>query len=364
MQKEQHISKMQAACISAISFYGVVLYYFKIPGRAGWLIYIGAFVILIPLAFWILYLADLYPGKTLLEIVEITVGKLISRVINLIFIFITIIMALCLLNFYASLLQTYFLINTPIWVVILVITILSTFISKSGIEVLGRLNIVLLVLAEIIFFAADFSGIGGGQFRLENILPVFFESPLKYMKSLYEMTGIQIDGLLILFTMTTAFPMPKKYFKAVTIGFLIAAISFGTATIIIIAGLGADQASTVAYSAINLVQLVQIGAFIHGMEIFVTIPFQFVVFSKCTLYLYSCWTAAKQIFSNWKPQLHLWVLFMVVTAAAIWINSYNTAYYITTILSRYVMLPFILLVLSIATIGCLVKRRKRGLAVK
>jgi hypothetical protein len=90
------------------------------------------------------------------------------------------------------------------------------------------------------------------------------------------------------------------------------------------------------------------------------IPYTFIEYSKIAIYLYGSWTAARQIFNEWKPQLHLWVLSAVTTGAAVWVNSYNTAYYLAVMISRYFMLPFILLVLSIATIGRLVKKRRKG----
>jgi spore germination protein (amino acid permease) len=362
MQQKQYISKVQAVFLVFFSLAGVSLYAFSIvysaDGRGAWVTDIVGALMLIPPALWLLYLGGMYPGKTILEIIEITAGKIVSRIINTVFILVSIVLAVCMLNFFASLIQIYFLINTPTWVTMLVVTALGTLMARSGIETMGRLFAILVVLIILLFFPGQ--GMGIGQFKMENLIPVFFTAPFRLVAGTYEHACQFSEALLFIMVMTSALPSPVKYFKAISAGFILLGFSYGLAGMICIALLGIEVFSSMPFSAINVSQSVQVGGFIHGLEIFILIPYTFIEYSKIAIYLYGSWTAARQICNDWKPQLHLWVLSAVTIGAAVWVNSYNTAYYLAVMISRYFMLPFILLVLSIATIGCLVKKRRKG----
>jgi hypothetical protein len=113
---------------------------------------------------------------------------------------------------------------------------------------------------------------------------------LNFFAGLIQVYFLISDALLFIMVMTSALPSPANYYKAVSTGIILLGFAHGLAGMINIALMGIEIIPSIPFSALTIVQSIQVGGFIYGLQIFIMIPYAFIEYSKIAMYLYGSWT--------------------------------------------------------------------------
>jgi len=355
------ISKIQVFFIMAIVCSGTSINtfseIFKLAGRASAIANMTSLLLLIPLALWALRLAQFAPGHTILEILEMTAGKFFSKVACGLYTLISFAVMTLTARHIGFLLQASSLPNTPLYVTSFVLLTLSTFIARGGIEVLGRLCEVLYILTNVIFWLGTFGASLGINF--DFLFPVFDRGVTNIAAAAYLQAGSVSEGILLLLIMVAALARPAdSYNKAVSMGILLVVVNFASASMLIIGVYGVEVASHFLIPEIQVSIDVQQGNFVQGLEMFVQVASICTVTLGVAAHTYAASVATAKIFNNRYPMVWLAMTFASVAFLVNWIPSFNEVVLYSTLLGRYVTLPFIIIILFITSTGLLFRGRK------
>lgn len=106
----------------------------------AWIAIIFAIVFSIPMILIYAHIQSLFPGKNLFEIIEISLGKVIGKIIVILFTWYVIDTGAQVLRNYCQFIEETTLSNTPLIVIIILISIPCIYVLKKGIEVIGRVG--------------------------------------------------------------------------------------------------------------------------------------------------------------------------------------------------------------------------------
>jgi len=363
MDGTARFTREQVILLSFISIIGNIAYIYtwmdEDTGRASWLASFAGILLIIPFSVWIFHVGESYPEGTIFDILETGLGKFVNIFISLIYIFINIAVAVAHLNMFTEMLKVFFLQYTPPWVIMACMILMGVLFLSGKIQSFARLVEILAVLGTINYFMS-FMLIFPSNFHLEYIIPVFDTSLYGFIKGVVFMAGGASECLLLLMVIIRFIPDPARHFTWIVKGIVSSAIIFAAAVLIITAMMSPELAKRIAFGGVNAARLIHIGEFIQGLELFVFATYQFIAICKITMYMYCAWTASKKIFNNKKPLLHLFITSIMIFLPSVWLNSYNKAYYLAVFLAEYIILPFLILILLLASISIMIKNNRRG----
>ncbi len=327
--------------------------------RSAWLAAFVGILMLTPFLIWIFYLAKSYPESTILDILENGLGRLTSILICSIFIIINVALAVTHLNMFTEMLNVFFLPNTPPLVIMASMVFIGALLAGGRIRSFARLVEILAVVGALNYFIAFLLAIFK-NFHIEYIIPIFDTSLLGFVKGTLFMASGSADCLLLFMILVRFVPHPAKHYMWVVKGVVMSSLIFTFAIFIIIAMMSPELAKRIAFGGVNAAKLIKIGNFIQGMEAFIFITYQFIAIGKITTCLYCAWTASKKIFCNKKPLLHMVIMSLLILIPSVWLSSYNKAYFLAVFFANYIILPFSILVLLLASLSVMIKNKKTG----
>lgn len=362
MNRKQTISLMHVCFLIAASAFGGIVYLhatiLRICQRQAWIAEGVGGLLLIPLGWWILYIASKYPQKTIFEVVEITSGKLIARVFSMLYVGILLILSALVLRQFSTMIQMYFLHTTPIILVMITILLVSSVIASDGIESLARTNVISILIAYPIFYIGQGFGLIR-KFEWANIFPILEKSFLSFLEGTYLSTGLLSEAILFMLIMMASIHRPSKSYRGIFYGMLVFLVFVPASVILISVGvLGPEEASHIAFAGINVAQTISAGRFIQGMESFIITTYQVIVITKLAINFFAVSDTLAYAIS--KRDTFKFLLFLVALSVlflCIYTGSYNEANMYYLFIVRYVILPFIFVILSVAWIGTLLRRR-------
>lgn len=367
MEIKGKISHSQAGLLIFGSSLGNIIYTFPqvtvVTGRAFWVAVLLGVLLNIPFAVWILFLGSYKQGGTLFDLLEDGLGKLICKCAVLIYYLLNIAIVVCMLNMFGMTAKMFFLPNTPIFYIILLIVFMCAVFVNSGIKYFARLLALLSLLAPLNYFAG-FSMSFVNEFNMDYVTPIFDSSFSQFAKGVMMAAGNNAECLLFLFVVVSTIPQTKKHYLAVIKGILAWSLVLSSAILIMEGCVGQELLSSVAGAGVTIAGIIQIGSFVRGLETFVLMTYQYCVIIKTTILLYCCWISSKKLFNvpQGKPLLILSAL--AILAASSWMNSYNTGYFLSIFLGNYVILPFVTIILLLCTLSVFIEKKREGKPVK
>lgn len=363
MNENIKLTREQVIFVSFLGIIGNIVYCHTwiddYTDRSAWVAALSGVLLVIPFAVWILYLGKFYPQGTIFDILEKGLGKLTSKAIGIIFILINIAVAVAHLNMFTQMLNVFFLHMTPPWPIMLFLTIICVVLVNGGIQTFGRLTEILGVLGVLNFFAA-FIFAFPNFFHIEYIIPVFDTSLTGFIMGTVFITGGAAECLLVLMIIMRYIPDSEKHYMWAVKGIAMSAFVISSAIFVIIAMMSPELAKRVAFGGVNAARIIQIGEFIQGLEIFIFGTYQFIAIGKITLTMYCAWISGKKIVTEKKPFLQLVMIALMILIPSLWLNSYNKAYFLAVALGNYILLPFSVSVLLLASISAIIINKRAG----
>jgi len=170
------INGKQAICLMVIYILDGSLLLPTAP-RAGNDLWMSIILSLILSSLMVIFLyspiSKTYAGKDLYEIIEIGFGKFLGRIIILLYVFFFLQLASLTIRDFGEIFNLLILPNTPVVVLFLFFAIVIIWALKEGIEVLGRISEVFIVI--LMGFLVVFAIILSSHINLDNLKPVLYE---------------------------------------------------------------------------------------------------------------------------------------------------------------------------------------------
>ena len=367
MESTVKLTREQVIWLIFASACGNIVYNFTwvvaVVNRPYWLATFIGVLLNIPFVIWTMYLGKYYQGRTIFDILGNTLGKFICSIIIIAYISLNIAIAACMLNMYVSTIKVFFLQYTPPWVLMLFLVAMGAAFAGSGITILGRLLEMLVILFIFNFFSGFFLSFIR-VFKIENITPIFDTTLLGFAKGMLITAGNISECLLFLMITAGSIPDPQKHYIWAVKGLTYWAVVLSFAIFIMGGMISPELLMRIAQAGVAVSRIIQIGEFIRGMEVLILITYQLFAIMKVSLCIYSSWVSAQKLLSLRNNKLHLIFVSIAVFSLSIWMNSFNTGYFLSLFLGTYIILPFAIFILLLTTLCIFIKNRNKGSALK
>ncbi|WP_176461610.1 GerAB/ArcD/ProY family transporter [Anaeromicrobium sediminis] len=248
-----------------------------------WIAIILAIFMVLPMIILFARLHYIFPGKDLFDIFEICFGKLIGKIMMIIFTWYTFYWAADVLNNYGFFIRTVSLTKTPKIIYIIILGILCAWGTKAGIEVLGKWAELFLIIFIISICAIVSMLIPNMNFH--NIEPILYDGVRPVFKGAYSVFT-QPFVQTVAFTMTfTNLKRKKSSYKVYIVGLFLGAILTFMISVTNILVIGINEATNAYYPSYVTATRINIRDFIQRLEVIIAIIFTLGGFIKISILL-------------------------------------------------------------------------------
>ncbi|WP_147532941.1 GerAB/ArcD/ProY family transporter [Bacillus marasmi] len=284
MRREQ-ITNKEAICLLII-FYMGSSFILGIGGAAkndAWISGILGLLSSIPIIMVYARLLALFPKKGLFDILELLFGKILGKVISIFYIWYSFHLGALVIRNFGEFINTAALPETPIFIPMICLGILSIVAVRSGIEVMGRISAYILPVLFFLLFAIQIMGIPSWNFH--HIKPILGNGWLPVLKGSFSTFAFPFAESVVLlgafFSLKTSKAPYKVYFTSTIIaGLLIIIITIRN--ILILGGI----LPKLYFPSHVAVSRISVGEFLQRVEISVAVVLVFGVFIKSSICLY------------------------------------------------------------------------------
>ena len=327
--------------------------------RSGWVVFGIGILLQIPFVLGILYICRNYAGYTIFDIIGEGFGKFLYIIVVLIYSIITIALGTFMLNMFVGSVKVYFLPLTPSWIPMLIIVSMAILLVNNSTLLFGR-AFELLSIWFIINYFTGFSLSFVKEFKIENVIPVFDISLLKFGKGILFSMGNASEILLLIMVMVVHIPTAYEHQRWVIRGIIVTCFIL-TVAIFIMEGIsGYELLLRNGQAGIDVSRAIYIGDFIRGLEVFILATYQLITILRISLYIYGIWIPTKKLFDKKYSTIILFLIALLIFLPSAWLNSSNNAYFLSIFVTSFIILPFVIIVILLACLGIRIIKKKSG----
>ena len=255
-----------------------------IVSHDGWLAILAALGIAIPIVFCYAALAKEFPGKNLIQINDIIYGAYLGKLISVSYIFFFLSLVSLDLRFFSDFLITYIMPETPIWAILVMLTLVSSWAVRGGIEVIARCSFIIIVIASTVILLTFAFLLGDMEFT--NLLPIL-DLPLKdFIQGTHIILSIHYLEIVAFFMVMAFVNKPKQVKLPMLSGLILGGVSLLILEVRNIAVLGsiADIVTSPSFVAARYISVAEV---FTRLEMFVAIMLITTVFLKVSILYYA-----------------------------------------------------------------------------
>ena len=248
----------------------------------AWIVVLLSFAASTPFILSYAYLGKRFPGRDLIQINDAVFGPYLGKLVS--FLYLLFILYLLLLNirtlgnFYVGYIMT----ETPLILIMAVVTLTCAYVVKNGIEPLTRLNLFVLVYALAVVFISALLLLG--NMDLNHFLPAFTEPPNVYIQSTHIFSAVAFGEVFIFLMVYPALNGIKKAGKYTMAGYGIATLLLFVISARNTAVLG-PAATISANATYEAFKLIDIAGVITRVELLAAVGITVSMFVKiCVIY--------------------------------------------------------------------------------
>lgn len=299
-------------------------------GRSSWISPLLATIPGIYLAVVIHQLGKRFPGRTLMEYLQIALGAWTGKLVGILYIFFFLHTNGVIIREFGELLVSLVLPQTPLMVLHSVILLLCAWAVRGGIEVLGR--VMEFSIPVILFLFMVTLVLTVGEMKFENLLPVMDKGFLAVIHS--SLDPIAWRGEIILFAMFLPFlSSPGTGGRCAVIAVIAIGLILSVDAIANTAVFG-EAVARMTFPTFSLVRMVSVAMFFERIESVLVAIWVIGMFGKISIFYYASVLGAAQL-ANMRDYRPL-VLPVGVILAAMSIQTAGSA----TELVEYIVLGF------------------------
>ena len=359
MHKEQ-ISDKEAICIVILFIMGSTL----IMGIAGeakndaWLAAIVGMLFSVPMLFVYSRIVSIFPGKDLFEILNIVFGKLIGKLVSLVYIWYSFHLGVLVTRNFGEFVNTLAMPGTPMFVILFSLGLVCIVAVRLGIEVIGRMSAYLLVPVLVIIIFVQLMAIP--QFHFNYIKPILYNGFTPVLKAGFSAFTFPFAETVIfigvLFALKTKKSSMKVYFSGLSFAGTVIVIL--TIRNIVILGKSIGMLYFPSHLAVSQIA---VGDFLQRIEVTVAFVFATAAFTKISVCLFVACRGIGRVFnlSDYRSVVIQTGLLMIYLSYFIYDNIMEMRNWAFNIYMYYAI-PFQVIVPVIVWIFAEIKNRKVG----
>lgn len=263
-------------------------------GRDAWISILAAMVVAVPVYLIYCRIISLFPGKDLVEILEMNFGKFFGKLISLPFIWFAFHLGALVMRNFGEFIITVALPETPMVIPLVVYGLLCIWGVKSGIETLAKCGeyFAVFVFALLIIYSL----LAIPTMDVTNVPPIMGEGFRKAMSGTFAAFGYPFGEAVILMMVFSALPNKSSSYKSYFWALLIAGVTIAYIGLRNIMILGPYTLKAVYFPAYIAISRINIGNFLQRMEIGVTIVFLLCGFIKTAICLLAASKGISRVF--------------------------------------------------------------------
>jgi spore germination protein KB len=251
----------------------------------SWIAILIGLVITLPVIFVYARLLTLYPGKDLYEILEVVFGKVIGKLISILYIWYSVHLGAMVLYNFSSFINIVGLSETPRVVPSICFIFLCIYGVKLGVEVIGRWGeffiTILLGIAVIIALLST------PNFKLDNLRPVLANGIMPIMKGALAVFSFPLSETVVFMGVFSSLQKKASRYKVYMMGIAAGTLLLVAVTIVNTLVLGNYVKSLNYFTTYITTARISIGDFIQRIEILVSVAFLVAGFIKISMCLLS-----------------------------------------------------------------------------
>lgn len=282
--KKEVVSDKQGISLIILLIIGASSVYISGAGAKEniWLAVIIAMLMVLPMVFISIRLHGLFPDKDLFDIIEICFGKLMGKIIILLYILFLIITEFSIIRAFSEFINTIALVQTPLIVSMISLCTLCIFAVKGGIELLGRFAelfvfIPIILMTIIILLLIP-------NMDINNLRPFLYEGIKPVLKAAFVIFSFPFCQIVILTMFFSKFQSNKSPYKIYLSGAFIGQITIFMTLLSVVLVVGGGNAKYKYYPTYEAISTIQVGS-IERFEILPSIIFMIGYFIKISIHL-------------------------------------------------------------------------------
>ncbi|MFC4808066.1 GerAB/ArcD/ProY family transporter [Paenibacillus sp. GCM10023250] len=233
----------------------------------AWMSIIIAGASVIVLTLLLVRLSMMHPGQTLFGFSRTVLGPWLGRIVVLPYLTAWISISVIILRYSGDFIQSVLLDKAPVWVVMLILSMLMAYSAHGGIGGIGRYNEVV----GPVFFVTTFVSfsLNGRNLKWERILPVYYDNGwLQIAKGAVPLTTLLGGESLLLLVLVAFMAHPRKAPLLASIAIAGTSLTFVVITVLSLAVFGPALAVRLQDPFFSYMRTVDIMEFIQQIDIF------------------------------------------------------------------------------------------------
>ncbi|MFC5405272.1 GerAB/ArcD/ProY family transporter [Cohnella soli] len=328
----------------------------SIVRQDGWIATICA--ICLQLLSVLLYaaLGDRYPDHSIVEYIEIILGKWTGKAIALLYVLFCILTVGYIVRFFGDFMAVQVMPETPIFAVLVLFMVTVVVAVHLGLEVFARAAEVFFPYICALFVVLVVFSIPKAD--LSSLQPVL-ESGIKPM-FLASINFFSLQETVILLALYPRVNQVGKSRNAMIMGVLAGGVVLILTTLMVLLVLGADMTARNIYPSYRLAQMISIGKFLQRVEAILAIIWFMTIFFKVVICFYAAVTGLSKTIGlrEYKPfALPLGVI-SVILAMVVYDNSVKEADLIQNIWPGYALTFLLVVPLILLAVDFMRKKAK------
>lgn len=263
-----------------------------ITGQSAWLVMIAASILSIPFLLMYISLAKRFPGRSLVEINDIVLGKVLGKlfsVIYLLYFFLIFTFNIAdLSGFYVG----YIVPEAPQMMFIIPVVLVSAFAVKRGISAIARVSVLTTIISIVFVILLALLLIGDMDFS--NFLPLLDKPAIRYIQGTHAVMELPILEVVSMLMVVPMLHDQEKLTRRWLAGVGIAMALFTIITVRDTAVLGAT-ANIMGDNSYEAIRIINIGEFLTRIELLIAIDYTTLLFVKISVLYYITATMISQL---------------------------------------------------------------------
>ena len=256
----------------------------KLVKQGAWMAVIIGYMISLPILWIYISLAKRFPGKSLIEINQAVLGKILGRIFSVLYIFFFSTLAFLNTRDVGEFVGGYMLPLTPMPIVLIMFIFICCWAIRKGVKTMTRYGTLLVITT---FASLLFTGLLLIQnMKLSNLLPIF-SIPLKnYLEGAHIVAILPICEIMAFFMLLPHLQDTNGSGRAFLGGSLIGVITLLIVVIRNIAVLG-PFAFIVPSSSFATIRLINVGNILTRLEVLYAVILLTLLFFKTSILIYA-----------------------------------------------------------------------------
>ncbi|ABR50669.1 spore germination protein [Alkaliphilus metalliredigens QYMF] len=326
-------------------------------GADGWVVLITGALVAIGISFVHGYIVKSFPGKGFFEILSFTLTKPMAYAVGIYTTLYFIGMTGYVVRIFSDVVKTFLLPRTPVEVIFILMLLVSIYLVRGGIEVLGRmaeLIIIPLGVLIIILFTISWQNMD-----ISNLLPIFqlsFSDLLQgVVFALFSFLGFEV--LLIFGGFLNE---PKKATKIGLFAIAITLLLYLMLNASVLGVLGEQQLEHLTWPLLNLFGIIELpGAFIENVQAFVMVIWTITIFTTIAPFYLAATVFTMQMTGGKEHRYYALPILPLVFMFARWDGNIAAVYENLGVFTDYTAYGVVILIPIGVALSTMLRRTKK-----